>query len=100
MVIDRAEWRLVQGFPILTFRIDGKPVDVGHEQRILQYGMVYLGPDWNDLVPVLARKIGKTGQRFVACTDDTRVLRMVRDFLQAIQDDTFEPKKIEVPLAD
>lgn len=100
MVIDRAEWRWIEGFPILTFAIDGKLVDIGHEQRIFHYGLVYLGPDWNDLVPILARKVGQTGQTFKACTDDPRVLRMVRDFLQAIQDGTFEPRTIDVPLAD
>lgn len=100
MVITDAKWRFVEGFPLLSFKADGKPVDLGHEQQIIHYGLVYLGADWEELVPILARKVGKTGKRFMGCTDDPRVLRMVRDFLQAIQDDTFEPKKIDVPLAD
>ena len=92
--IESAEYTLLEGEPALRLVIDGREAFVCDVRpALLKAGFVYLismtpGLQWEDELPVLTIPatpgVCHTEMPFPGLTDDERVLRLTRDFMDVL----------------
>lgn len=88
------------GLPALKLRIDGKDAMIVRPLEMIGRGLdyVFLGPDWEDEVPRITIPANDEHREVIleGHTGDKKVVRLVKEFNNAVVDGTFEPKEIEV----
>ena len=108
--LQSAEYVLDQGHPELRLVIDGKSALVVEPNRsLLEAGFVYLvsfraGERWEELLPPITLPVipGLFDEPMTVegVTDDPRIVRLVRDFVEALdQPGAFQPGPLPLPRA-
>jgi hypothetical protein len=85
--------------PVLHVEFDGRQADIWYEQKLLAHGLVYLGTDFYDFEAILpadpanGRLHPQTVRGF---TNDVRILRLTKQYLQALDDNSWKPGPLKI----
>ena len=73
-------------YPVLQVEIDGKTAQISTEHKALQYGLVYLGPDFEEdytaTLPANLEDGRPEEQTLYGVTDDEELVALVRAFVE------------------
>jgi hypothetical protein len=89
MEITNIRYAFNEGYPELLLQIDGKEANIPLEQKPTTYenGLIFLGADFEETMP----EIELEGTTLRGFTNDTGVLRVYKEFLDAANRVDFTP---------
>lgn len=92
MEITNVRYALNQGYPELLLQIDGKEANIPLEQKptIYENGLIFLGANFEEIMP----EIEFEGTALKGFTNDSEILRVYREFLDATNGGNFTPGAI------
>lgn len=86
MKIGKHEVVVRDHYPVLEVEIDGKVARISTEQKALQYGFVYLGPefeeDYTATLPADPEDGRPEDQILYGSSDDEQLVAIVREFVE------------------
>lgn len=90
------------GYSYISAEIDGKLAKIPAEQKSLQYDIVFVGADFEDILPDVTLPADPPNGRPIpttlrGCVQDTQLTAIVRQFLQETNSGNFKPHKVTLP---
>ncbi|MCB8942556.1 MAG: hypothetical protein H6658_02150 [Ardenticatenaceae bacterium] len=78
---------------VLHVAFDGREADIWYEQKLLQWGFVFLGSEFSDFEIVLPADPDNgrlQPQQFQSFTNDVRILKLTKQYLQSMEDGSWK----------
>lgn len=88
------------GGGILYVEFDGRSASIWYEQKLLRFGFVFLGSEFEDfevVVPADPVDGRPRPQKFQGFTNDLRIVRLTQQYLEASEEGTWKPGPVPIP---
>jgi hypothetical protein len=90
------------GYPYLSIEINGEPAKVSAEQKAFNDGFIFLGSEFEDILPPLTLPADPSNGRpqvtqLFGFSDDSRLIEPFNQFLTEINSDSFIPHNVSLP---
>ncbi len=95
---DRDEYK----YAYISITIDGQPAKIDAEQKLFRYGFIFVGADFEDILPVLYLAADPDDGRpepqpLYGFSDDPRLLALYQQFFDEINSGDFTPHDVALP---